>query len=72
MCDLSQGYYENGLEKGRQEGRQEGIQEGIQEARQDIIINVLKNGKTPEEIADFMGIAIEEVKEIEKQLYVSG
>ena len=34
--------------------------------RQDIIINALKNGKAPEEIADFMGIAIEKVKEIEK------
>lgn len=68
MCNLSQGYYENGLEKGRQEGRQE----GRQKARQDIIINALKNGKAPEEIADFMGIAVEKVKEIEKQLYVSG
>jgi predicted transposase/invertase (TIGR01784 family) len=40
---------EKGIQKGMQKGKQEGIQEGIQKGKQEII-DLLKSGKSPEEI----------------------
>ena len=64
MCNLSQGYYENGFKKGFEEG----LEEGRQEAFDKVIIAMLKNNKTSEGIAKFMDINIEKIKEIESQL----
>ena len=72
MCNLSQGYYENGLrdgfEKGIQEGEQKGRQEGRQEGFNTAIITMLKNGKKVSEIAKDMGMTVEEVERIESGL----
>ena len=51
-------------EEGREEGREEGIQEGIKIS----IENMLKNGKTPEEIANFCGYPLEQVKKVENEM----
>ena len=47
-------------EVGRKEGRKEGIA--------SIITNMLRKGKSPEEIADMTGEELEEIREIQKRL----
>lgn len=54
MCNLSQGIYEEGLTNGRKEGRT------------SLIINMLKNGMTPQQICEISGVSAEEVEEISK------
>lgn len=68
MCNLSQGYYENGLKDGLKKGKQEGKQEGRREERRNMIADMLRNGNTPEDIAKFARIPIDEVNEVENQL----
>ena len=51
-------------EVGRKEGRKEGRNEGMA----SIITNMLRKGKSPEEIADMTGENLEEIQEIQKQL----
>ena len=41
---------------------------GEERGRTEIILNSLRNGRTPEAIAEFLGISLEEVKEVEKKL----
>ncbi|MCM1060864.1 MAG: hypothetical protein NC452_11305, partial [Eubacterium sp.] len=63
MCNLSRGYFENGLE--------EGMQKGIQEGTRGIIVRMLKNGKALEEISKDTDMSIEKIKEIAKQEKIS-
>ncbi len=67
--------YEDGLatgrEEGRKDGRKEGIKEGHEEADHETISRMLRSGKTAEEIADFCGYPIEQVKNVEKEMLVS-
>ncbi len=46
----------------------QGIEQGIKQARSDIIINMLRKGKEPEEISSLCGIPLEEVREVEQSL----
>ncbi|MBR0119095.1 MAG: Rpn family recombination-promoting nuclease/putative transposase [Eubacterium sp.] len=55
---------------GRQKGLEEGRQIGIEEGRQEIISAMLRNGKTPREIADFCGYPIELVNRIQENMPV--
>ena len=55
--------YEDGLEDGREEGRGE--------AHFEVISRMLRSGKTAEEIAEFCGYSIEQVKAVEKEMLVS-
>ena len=76
--------YEDGLERGRiegliegrNEGRIEGLIEGRNEGRIEelkrILQNAFKKGYTPEQIADFNGIDLNEVIQIQKQLHSEG
>lgn len=41
-----------------------------EETREEIILNCLKNGKTCEQISDFLGILPEEVKNVEEQYFM--
>lgn len=52
LCDVSQMYFEEGEMAGRREQLSK------------IIINMLKRGKSPEEIADLIGIDVRQVEEI--------
>lgn len=63
MCNLSYGIAEEAEMKGREEGRKEGRKEG----RENLVLQCLQTGKTCEQIADFIGISLDEVKEIEKK-----
>ena len=56
--------YEDGLEKGRNEGRNEELKRILQ--------NALQKGHTPEQIADFNGIDLYEVIQVQKQLHFEG
>ena len=48
----------------RDEGRQEGIQEGRAEEKSVLVKAVLSKGKSPEETAELLNLAVEEVKAI--------
>lgn len=48
--------------------RRQGRAEGEARARGEMILNALEKGNTAEAVADFMGVPLEEVEEIEKQL----
>ena len=63
--------YEDGLEDGREEGRKEGRKDGRGEAHFEVISRMLRSGKTAEEIAEFCGYPIEQVKAVEKEMLVS-
>ena len=50
------------IEKGIEKGRAEGIEEGRSQEKISFIQNLLNNGKTPEEISNFCGFSMEEIK----------
>lgn len=45
-------------------------EEGREANRTEMIGNMLKKGRTPEEISDFCGIPLDEVKKVEAELKV--
>ena len=51
--------YEVGYEKGREEGREEG--------RYELVRKALASGKSPKEIAGFLGISLDLVLEIQEK-----
>lgn len=64
MSGLGMSIYEEGIEIGRREG----FEEGIERERINHIENMLRRNKTAEEIAEFCGYSLEEVKKIEAQM----
>ncbi len=54
-----------------QDARDEGYEEGYLERDTVKISEMLHSGKTAEEIAEFCGYPIEQVKAVEKELLVS-
>ncbi len=50
---------------------QDARDEGREEAHHEVISRMLRSGKTAEEIADFCGYPIEQVKAVETELLVS-
>lgn len=65
MCNLSQGYFENGFEKGKQEGKQEGENNKLKE----LILMWARENKTPDEIAGLLHVPVEDVIPIAEQAY---
>ena len=59
MCKAWDDLMNEGIEKGIEKGREEG--------REGLVLQCLQSGKTCEQIADFIGISLDEVKEIEKK-----
>lgn len=60
---------EKGLEKGLQEGIEQGVQHGIQQKTAETAVNLLKmNILTEEQIAQSVGLSVQEVLEIKKNL----
>ena len=59
-------YYETGLVEGRAEGRVEGRAEGREEGRAEerrsMIVSMLGQGLSPEQISTFIGVTLDEVK----------
>ena len=54
MCNLSEVVLERGIER------------GIEQGQRQLIEQMIKNGKTAKEIADFCGISIEAITKIQE------
>jgi hypothetical protein len=61
MCEVAERLVNTGIEQGIEQG----IEKGIEKERVEAIENMLRRGKTPEEISEFCGYSLEEVKSIE-------
>lgn len=59
---------EEGIAIGEERGEERGKRIGEQRKAANIITNMLRKGKSPEEIADMTGESLEEVLEIQKEL----
>jgi hypothetical protein len=46
------------------------VNQGRTEERAEVISQMLRNGKTPQEIADFCGYDVSQVKEVEEQIKI--
>ena len=72
MLELKEVGRKEGIKEGRKEGRKEGIAIGAEQGEQrkaaSIITNMLRKGKSPEEIADMTGEELEKIREIQKRL----
>jgi hypothetical protein len=47
---------------------EKGLERGIEQGKTQAIINMLERGKTPEQIADFCGYPLEQVKKVEAEM----
>ena len=69
--------YEDGIEKGREEGREEGREQGREEGRKEgreqelerILRNALQKDHSPEQIARFIGVDLEEVLSVQRKMF---
>ena len=52
----------------REEGFHEGYEKGIEEGKNTLVINMLKRGKSAEEIAEFSGLSIEDVMKAKERM----
>lgn len=59
---------QQGIQEGIQQGIQKGIQQGIDRERHSQIEQMLKKGKTPEEIADFCSYTMDEIINVQNAL----
>lgn len=64
MCEALKELMAEDLEKERIHGHEEGIKEGISLRDTEKITEMLNDGKTPQEIADFCKYPIEQVKKV--------
>ncbi len=56
--------------RGMERGIERGIEKGIKEGREELIIECLKRNKDSQVVADFLGIPVNVIKEIEKKMMV--
>ena len=70
MREKAHADYESAMANQREEGRQEGRQEGEIIGIEKIITAMLRNGKTPEQIASDTEIPIENVRKIQEQAFI--
>ena len=56
----------------KKEGYEDGLEKGRNEELKRILQNALQRGHTPEQIADFNGIDLNEVIQVQKQLHFEG
>ncbi len=56
------------LQDEREEGIEEGIEQGIEQEINNRISDMLSRGKTVEEIVEFCGYSIEQVKQVEESM----
>ena len=54
--------------RARREGMQEGIQQGEEKKQSEMISRMLMRGKTAEQIADFTGISLTDIKAVEQSM----
>ncbi len=62
---------ERGIEEGRKRGMEEGIKEGkkqgIEQGRRALVIHMLENGMSPEDIMRVAGVSEEEINAAKKE-----
>ena len=56
----------------KKEGYEGGREEGREEGREVILQNALRKGHTPEQIAEFIGVDLEEVLRVQKKIVQEG
>lgn len=56
--------WQEGHDEGFDEGHAEGFDEGYDECLRNSIVSMISKGKSPEEIADFCGYDIDQVRKI--------
>ena len=61
--------HKEGIKQGKKEGIQEGLQKGVEESKKEVIINMLRKKLDYTIISEVTGKTIEEIKEIEKNIY---
>ena len=61
----------NALHDAREDAWEEGKEEGREEGREEDITNMLRRGKTVEEIVDFCGYPYEQVKKVEEAILIA-
>ena len=75
MCqalrDLMRDEIDREVNIGRKEGIGIGRKEGIGIGRKELIADMLRNGKSPQDIADFSGIPIEQILEVKNSMLVT-
>ena len=59
--------YERRIELERRDAREDGIKEGVEKGVYQIINNALKRGNTPEQVAEFNGLPLEKVLEVQEK-----
>jgi predicted transposase/invertase (TIGR01784 family) len=52
----------------KEDSRQEGLEEGRKEGRRSVILAMIRNGRTPEQIAEFCNLSLNEVLDIQNNL----
>ena len=65
--EIKEMFREDGIEVGFERGLEQGIEQGIAVTNKNHIINLLRKGKSPEEIHDLLDISLEEIVKIKNQ-----
>ena len=55
-----------GLRQGLEQGLERGLEQGLEQGKAEIIESALRNGRTPEEVAEFNDVPLDYVLEVEK------
>ena len=63
MCNLSQGVYNNGLEKGLAQG----LEQGINKKTRDVVFNMLSKHLEDSLIVDVVKITMEQLENLKKE-----
>ncbi len=58
---------QSGRKKGRQEGIEEGRKEGVEQGLATVVLRMLQNGLSPEEIKQNTGLSLAKIRELAKQ-----
>lgn len=56
-----------GLEEGRKEGKKQGIEQGIERGRRELILRMMENNMSPEDIMRVAGVSEEEIRAAKKE-----
>lgn len=70
IVELEHKAEKRGMERGIERGIEKGIEKGIKEGREELIIECLKRNKDSQVVADFLGIPVNVIEEIEKKMMI--
>ena len=64
---LMGGELRRGLERGIKEGKKQGLEQGLEQGRRALVIHMLENGMSPEDIMRVAGVSEEEINAAKKE-----